>query len=331
MAPMDHDITLATKRSASVIDFDIPTAKKRILATSHQSKTTWDLHGLDLQDVTFNGNEEAELLLTRSIGLALEAVGFEAAEPLALESFRLIVEEYIHDFLADVQQSMHSCRRIQSIAPDFLQALHTHQLSLRALVPHLDPPVARRKAWTTLSYEPQQEEQQCNHHFLGATLNGGPNEQSKFYVPRHFPTLPSKHTYQATAEFPSREEDPRKIRECAAEEGRLAEEALRRLVSAKSIDRPFAGRVGHCGKSVRALRDDMWKETMQAVSSVHISEQTRIHDIMDTDDSGLGPALPGKPSSDYGRLSSAINADKQYWRKPAPSQRANQGDNIEIA
>ncbi|KAL8805037.1 MAG: hypothetical protein Q9223_005436 [Gallowayella weberi] len=324
---MAHDNPLPTKRSASAVDFDIPTAKKRNLATSHHSSTARYSHGLKLEELAFNGNEEAELLLTRSIGLALEAVGFEAAEPLALESFRLAVEEYMHDFLADVRQSMLSCRRITSIPPDFLQALHTHQLSLRALVAHLDPPVPRRKRRTALSYEPQQEEQHYNHDFLGATLNGGADERSRSYVPRHFPSLPSKHTYQATAEYPSREEDPRKIRERATEEGRLGEEALRRLVSAKSIDRPFAGRVGQRGKSTRAIRDDMWKETMQAVSSVHMAEQSKIHDIMDTDDSGLGSALLGRPSSDYERLSSAVNADTKYWRKPAPSQGANQGNN----
>ncbi|KAL8795903.1 MAG: hypothetical protein Q9182_007465 [Xanthomendoza sp. 2 TL-2023] len=326
---MAYDNSLPTKRSASAIDFDIPTAKKRNLATSHHPSTPWDFHGVKLGDLAFNGNEEAELLLTRSIGLALEAVGFQAAEPLALESFRLAVEEYIHDFLADVRQSMLSCRRILSIPPDFLQALHTHQLSLRALVTHLDPPVARRKARTILSYEPQQEEQHYNHDFLGATLNGGADERIRPYVPRHFPSLPSKHTYQATAEFPSREEDPRKIRERATEEGRLGEEALRRLVSAKSIDRPFAGWVGQRGKSIRASRDDMWKETMQAASSVHMAEQSKIHDIMDTDDSGLGSALLDKPSSDYERLSSAVNADMKYWRKPASSQGTNQENNGE--
>lgn len=38
-------------------------------------------------------DEAVQSMLTRSIGLALEAVGFEAAAPEAIESFRLNVEE----------------------------------------------------------------------------------------------------------------------------------------------------------------------------------------------------------------------------------------------
>lgn len=226
---------------------------------------------------------------------------------------------------------MLSCRRIHTIAPDFLQALHTHQLSLRALVPHLDPPVARRKARITLSHEPLQTEEQYDHTFLGESLNSGPSERSKLYVPRHFPTLPSQHTYRAAAEFPSREEDPRKIRERATEEGRLGEEALRRLVSAKSIDRPSAARAGQRGKSIRAQREDLWKETMQAVSSIHVTEQSSTLGDMDVDDSRLGTAFPGRSGSDYGRLSSAVNADKKYWRKPASPQSIYQGCNSGVS
>lgn len=37
--------------------------------------------------------EAVQSMLTRSIGLALEAVGFEAAAPDAMEAFRVDVEE----------------------------------------------------------------------------------------------------------------------------------------------------------------------------------------------------------------------------------------------
>ncbi|KAL8731057.1 MAG: hypothetical protein Q9166_003708 [cf. Caloplaca sp. 2 TL-2023] len=320
---MALDNSRPTKRPASAVDFDIPNAKRRSLAILRQSKITWDLDGLKLPDVQFHGNEEVELLLTRSVGLALEAVGFEASEALALESFRLAIEEYIHDFLADVRQSMLSCRRTQATASDFLQALHTHQLSLRALIPHLDVPVARKKTRIALYHELQQEEEQYSHHFLGAALNGAPDEQNKSYVPPHFPPFPSKHTYKATAEFPSREEDPRKIRERATEEGRLGEEALRRLVSAKSSDRSPSMRGGQRNKPIRQQRDELWKETMQAVSSVHLPNRNA--DTMDLDGSEHGARLPGTSSSDYGRISSAVNADKKYWRKPAPARASTQG------
>ncbi|KAI4264357.1 MAG: hypothetical protein L6R42_000542 [Xanthoria sp. 1 TBL-2021] len=316
-----------SKRSASMNDFDLPIAKKSKLTASHRLRIDERSNNLESLDVAFNGDAQVELLLTRSIALALEALGFEASEPLALESFRLVVEEYMHDFLADVRQSMLACRRTKFIAPDFLQALHTHQLSLRALLPHLDPPVPRKKAQITLTYEPKQEEEQCDHRFLGADLNDTSDQRSRSYIPRHFPTLPSKHTYQATAEYPSREEDPRKIRERAAEEGRLAEEALRRLVSAKSSDRPPTLRGGRRGKSVREQRDDLWKETMQAVNSVATIERSEGADTMDLDYSRSELVMPGKTVTDNGRISSAVNAEKRYWRRVAPAQGSGQGGN----
>ncbi|KAL8907025.1 MAG: hypothetical protein Q9171_006028 [Xanthocarpia ochracea] len=315
------------KRSASPNDFDLLHAKKRNLVASQRLIIDDKPLGLSSQDVTFNGDSQVEFLLTRSIGLALEAVGFGASEPLALESFRLVVEEYIHHFLTDVRQSMLACRRTEPIAPDLLQALHTHQLSLRALLPHLDPPVPRRKAQITLDYEPWEEEEKYDHQFLGTTLNGAPEEQTRPYIPRHFPILPSKHTYKATAEFPRREDDPRKIRERAAEEGRLAEEALRRLISAKSNERPSTVRTGQRGKSIRVQRDELWKETMQVVDSVSVSEKPGMADAMDLDDLGPRPGFSGRSSFEYGRISSAVNADKKYWRKPAPARRSGQGGN----
>ena len=45
------------------------------------------------RDATFQDKETAETLLRRSVDLALKAVGFEAAEPTALEGFRLLAEE----------------------------------------------------------------------------------------------------------------------------------------------------------------------------------------------------------------------------------------------
>ncbi|KAL8780268.1 MAG: hypothetical protein Q9213_006544 [Squamulea squamosa] len=330
MAPMDFD-NKPIKRSASVNDFDNPVAKKRNLTASHRIKLDETSKYSSSLDVAFNGDAQVELLLTRSIGLALDAVGFEASEPLALESFRLTVEEYMHHFLTDVRQSMLACRRTESVAPDFLQALHTHQLSLRALVPHLDPPISRKKAQITFAFETHQEEDQYDHRFLGTVLNGATDQQTRSYIPHHFPALPSKHTYTATAEYPSREDDPRKIRERAAEEGRLAEEALRRLISAKSNERPSAVRAGQRGKSIWAQRDDLWKETMEAANIGSKSAQSNIADSMDLEDSSHRPALPDNSSSSFGRISSAVNADKKFWRKPASARGSAQRGNDGVA
>lgn len=228
-------------------------------------------------------------------------------------------------YLADVRQSMLSCRRTQTIPQDFLQALHTHQLSLRSLLPHLDPPV--NPSWTqfSLQIDTVQDDDEQHLRFLGPLLNADPDETVRAYVPKHFPELPSKHTYKATPEYAEHEQDPRKVREKATEEGRLGEEALRRLVGAgagRSAQEPQQGRKI---QSLRAVRDHVWIETMQAVTQ-------ETPDGMDVNmDASIGKGkhkerdpLPVS-SFGYGRLGSAVNAEKRYWRKPAPQMKEVNG------
>ncbi|KAL8897872.1 MAG: hypothetical protein Q9207_006984 [Kuettlingeria erythrocarpa] len=314
-----------TKRLSSAAGFDDPVAMKRKRGASNHHKFTRITNGACSSNKNASKDEVVEILLTRSISLALDAVGFEASEPLALESFRVGVQEYIHRFAADVRQSMLSCRRTEAIAPDFLQALHTHQLSLRALIPHLHHPVPKRRARVVLPHQAPEEVEQCDHHLLGATLNDAPPELKQCKLPHKLPPLPSKHTYQATLDIPEREEDPRKIRERATEEGRLGEEALRRLMSARATDRPSSARAGQGAKSLRAKRDELWKDTMQAVSTQYLLEQSRNADSMDLDLS------THETGSGYGRITSAVNADRKFWRKPAQARRYNQTNSSGLA
>ncbi len=214
-------------------------------------------------------------------------------------------------FLTDVRQSMLSSRRIRAIPQDFLQALHTHQLSLRSLIPHLDPPVAPSRSQFALPFETAEAEENHALPFLGPILNGAPDEQSKLYVPRHFPAFPSKHTYKATPEFPEREKDPRRIRERATEEGRMGEEALRRLVGAGSDSGPASGlELGVKTRSMRRGRDELWRETMQILS---LRDNDAVKSIENNQPrEGHQKEEPPKGTS---RISSTVNADKRFWRK----------------
>lgn len=220
-------------------------------------------------------------------------------------------------YLADVRRSMLSCRRTQPIPQDFLQALHTHQLSLRSLLPHLNPPVPPERSQFPIHSEPAQEDEHQQLRFLGSILNSAEEEQAKTYVPKHFPDLPSKHTYRATAEFPSLDVDPRKVRERATEEGRLGEEALRRLVASSSGHLTNNSQHKQGPKSTRERRDEMFRETMAAVTEA-------ASDSMEVD--GAGVIGKGKQKEEdltsmsfgSGRLHSAVNAEKRYWRKPVP-------------
>ena len=228
-------------------------------------------------------------------------------------------------YLTDVRQSMLSCRRTQAIPQDFLQALHTHQLSLRSLLPHLDPPVNPSRTQFPLQMDTAQDNGEQHLQFLGPLLNPNPDDKLRAYVPKHFPELPSKHTYKSTAEFPVHEQNPRKIREKATEEGRLGEEALRRLVGAGAGRSTPESRQGRKPQSARAVRDQLWMETMQAVNQ-------ETPDAVDFDtEAGIGKGkqkegdvLPALPRG-YERLGSTVNAEKRYWRKPAPQRREAYG------
>lgn len=226
----------------------------------------------------------------------------------------LTLADMIH-FLGDVRQSMLSSKRSQPTPGDFLQSLHTHQLLLRSLLPHLNPPIPPEKTHIPLSPEttPPSEQQPSSNLFL----SGAPKEQARSYIPSHFPAFPSEHTYKATPDLPSVERDPRKVRELVAEEARLGEAALRRLVGASSDLRTSdATQTGKGIKSMRAKRDDAWKEAMLAVSP-GFDDRSKASGMF------VGPGGQGERSTSKepvgglnGYLSTSVSAGKQYWRRP---------------
>ena len=230
----------------------------------------------------------------------------------------------MYRFAADVRQCMLSSRRTQATPEDFLQTLHRHQLSLRALLPHLRPPVPPRRTRILLPYEATKEEGEYDHRFVGANPDDSAVERRISSMPLQLPTFPSQHTYKSTAEYPTREEDPRKIRERATEESRLGEQALRRLVSARSADKPSFVRPGQRIKSVRTQRDDLWKETMETANAQHSAEHSRNAYSMEMDFPQHDIGLTEAPIPDYGRVSSAVNANRKFWRKPAATQKSSE-------
>lgn len=83
---------LSLKRSSTTADLEMPLAKKQNLGNLRHHQTTWDLCRLRELGPCLE-EDSVHSLLTRSIALALNAVGFEAAEPLAIESFGAEAQE----------------------------------------------------------------------------------------------------------------------------------------------------------------------------------------------------------------------------------------------
>lgn len=93
MAPMATFEQHPLKRTASEAQFDTPPAKKQDCHRLKHHKASWDKQKEQRREGSLQDEGAAEALLGRSITLALQAVGFEAAEPETLEAFRMNVEE----------------------------------------------------------------------------------------------------------------------------------------------------------------------------------------------------------------------------------------------
>lgn len=224
-------------------------------------------------------------------------------------------------FLSSVRQSMLSCRRRQPIPQDFTYALTQHQLTVSSLIPHLQPPVPTSLSQICLEASNQATLPTPDDlPFLGPELSGASDKEQRSYIPAHFPPFPSKHTYKATPEFTERETDPRTVRERATEEGRLGEEALRRLIGAgKAGDNQHNPRTrGKGAGGPRQKLDDKWLQAMQAVTE----QEERRGDELKID---AGHQTREVTSESYGprnaleklELGSLVNWEKGYWRVDA--------------
>ena len=217
---------------------------------------------------------------------------------------------------------MLSSRRVQPTPADFLQSLHTHQLLLMSLLPHLNPPVAADKSLVALlpeTTESEPEDPQTSDLFLDSPLN----TEARSYIPSHFPPFPSQHTYKATPNLPSVERDPRKVRELAAQDARLGEAALRKLMGARSdMNLSTSAHTGNGVRSLRARRDDVWKEAMQTVTPALSTGLEDSDSMQGLEGHGEYSASNRNAVNSSGYLSTSVNAGKQYWRRVGKRQRS---------
>lgn len=231
--------------------------------------------------------------------------------------------------LAQVRKSMSSARRIDTVAHDWIYALSTAGLRGSAaldrhldtgelppslLQPHFDPPA------------PPEAPPPDTESLLGPTLSGKADKETRLYIPKHFPAFPSKHTYKATPVFTDRENDPRKIREKATEEGILAEQSLRKLMAAQKAGTQKQN-VGKRKRSKRMKESDvLWQQAMTDLlddekqrEKEEAQQKARI--AMEDDDWDAPMEAPVRqPIADRNvNLEEGVhvNYEQKYWRKSA--------------
>lgn len=146
-------------------------------------------------------------------------------------------------------------RRTVPIAPDFETAYEV--LDLPRPDDQLEPYQSNPRINPSLLPTPPPEDQFHNNvelpsSFLGPDLSKQNDLKKYTFDVTSLPPLPSAHTYRDSAVFSERETDTRKIRELATEEGKLGEQALRKLAAAVKLDTVLA--TEHDARLFRAKR-----------------------------------------------------------------------------
>ncbi|PYH91031.1 hypothetical protein BO71DRAFT_333132 [Aspergillus ellipticus CBS 707.79] len=261
-------------------------------------------------------------VLNHSIGQYLRECGFDVADPEALDAFRRVTEEYLLRFASYVRQSMLSSRRIQPIPQDFELALKRQLVPLDDLLPHVKRHPNIEPIPTLLPSPPPEEDSFKSLPSLG--LSGEEDRVRTAHIPKHFPEFPSKHTYRHTPVFTEREQDPRKIRERATEDGRHGEEALRKLARAAFKDNQ-SGSSGRdkkqWGRRAETM-DSMFEKTVKGLAKKTPKAAPGAAGAMEID-SGAGANTDVKASRSKLSLSielpPIVNCERDYWRRPPMS------------
>ncbi|PKS07428.1 hypothetical protein jhhlp_006031 [Lomentospora prolificans] len=181
-------------------------------------------------DVAYGG-------LKRSIALALDHVGFDAADAEAIESFTLAAEEYLASLLGVLKRQALSARREQPTPVDFEKMLRTFNLPVDSLKPHVRHPVLANRLVPKTKTIPAPDGPYLRPlPTLSEELSGKPEKESKEYIPSLFPDFPSRHTFVSTPrEETQSKKDPNAMREHISKAAKQGEDALRGLLRASKV------------------------------------------------------------------------------------------------
>lgn len=237
-----------------------------------------------------------------------------------------------------VRQSMLSSRRLQPIPQDFDYALNHHRITPDDLRPYLKTPPTVSPIRALPPSPPPEDEVKRKLPFLNA-LRGEESETNRSYVPKHFPDFPSKHTYSSTPVFTERDNDPRQIRERAAEDGRHGEEALRKLASAAYRNSPtgVSGRDKKLWGRRAESMETMFEKTIKGITKRLQKDPLAPPGVtvggpggsaMDIDSGHTGDADAKARHKLFGDLDLGpiVNCERDYWRRTTAASSRNLED-----
>lgn len=219
---------------------------------------------------------------------------------------------------------MLASRRIQPIPQDFEHALKRQHLRVDDLLPYLTRFSTTEPISTAPASPPPKDDLLKSLPFLGPQLSGEDDRANCRYIPKHLPQFPSKHTYRYTPVFTEREQDPRKIRERATEDGRYGEDALRKLARAAFNDdqlgstgqdkKPWGRKTETMDsmfeKTVKGLAKKMQKPPVPVPGSAMEIESGNVVDPEIKRNRTKGPVIELPP---------IVNCERDFWRRSATS------------
>lgn len=217
---------------------------------------------------------------------------------------------------------MLSSRRIQPIPQDFEHALKRQRLRVDDLRPYLTRSPAAEPSSTGPSSPPPKDDLLKSLPFLGPQLSGENDRANCRYIPKHLPQFPSRHTYRYTPVFTEREQDPRKIREHATEDGRQGEDALRRLTRTAFKDNQL-GSTGQdkklWGRKTETM-DSMFEKTVKGLAKKTQKPTMPVPGTaVDIESGSVDPEVKRQRSKvPFSiELPPIVNCERDFWRRSA--------------
>ncbi|GAM85631.1 hypothetical protein ANO11243_036380 [Dothideomycetidae sp. 11243] len=254
-----------------------------------------------------------QLQFDKGITAMLAVAGFDSVTASALHSLKALAEEYIVGFLETVCMSMLASRRGSPIPQDFILALAELGIAPSQLEEQLLLQIPKDiSSPDILPPAPDEPSSLDLRSMLGSSLCDQ-STKSHPQIPSHFPPLPSVHTWRDTQHIVAREKDPRKIRELAAQEGILAEQALRKLAAAANKPR---SRLHRTESAAEKSKQAIWQDALAALASEEQSTEMKAGedvDMTDGADDGAANVKNGSKAAD--RSAMVINYDRAHWRK----------------
>lgn len=169
-------------------------------------------------------------------------------------------------FVEQLKRVAHGARRSAPIPTDYEAILRYHNLPLCSLKPHLKNPVPKQLLEPTF-YDPIVENTtylESTPPVLGDELDGRYEKEERAWIPKHFPSFPSKHTYRFTpAELPAKNTDKKRTEALA--DARKAEMALRRIDRAAKLTRHKELKEVAQRNALTRQRHDAWEGLMRSL------------------------------------------------------------------